>query len=420
MEVPPKRIEWIDCAKAIGLLLMIFAHSLGSNFPVPYSPLIFAIYSFHMPLFFIASGLTMKFSDCQEHFFITAMKSFFSLFFPMAATYFLFEFTRHFSNIGFHVPFFLIFILVVYKEYVSEEYSKGKLNAKLFVIILISCCYFLLIVRDILNYNLISIKYIAEQFNTLLWSFLVGKVHIGGLYAYGVGSLWFLPALLFGRIIFDYLNLKIKNVAKFIWMVCLLGIFGIILGKFQYLLPFDLDISLVMLPFLYIGISLKEFYKKTDYLDKIQIFFICLLLWALAVVTEYHIDTKHLDLAMRHYPLFPIFYTVTLSGTLCVFYLSRQLVKLQISKFLTFVGRNSLYIYLIHHLDQELKWYNFVKIKDCFLTNGILEILLDILIFLFLSKVISDKYTFLQKLTLFVCTVSFCEELSVYVKAILM
>ena len=192
---------------------------------------------------------------------------------------------------------------------------------------------------------------------------------------------------------------------------------GIIIGRIQYL-PFDLDISLVTLPFLYVGINLKDFYAKSDILDKIPAFFIFLIIWASTVAVDYHIDPKHIDLAIRHYPLFPIFYIVTLSGNLCVFYICRQLVKLKISNFLTFVGKNSLYIYIIHYFDQELELYNLVRINGCFLTNGILEILLDISIFLFLTKVISDKYTFLQKTALLVFSINFCREFVVYIKTL--
>lgn len=46
-----KRIEWIDVAKAICILLMIAGHT----YPVG-SKVRNIIFSFHMPLFFILSG----------------------------------------------------------------------------------------------------------------------------------------------------------------------------------------------------------------------------------------------------------------------------------------------------------------------------------------------------------------------------
>lgn len=50
--IPPKRIEYIDIAKGIGMILVVIGHTInGKTFPGTW------IYSFHMPLFFILSGL---------------------------------------------------------------------------------------------------------------------------------------------------------------------------------------------------------------------------------------------------------------------------------------------------------------------------------------------------------------------------
>ena len=53
-----RRIEWIDTAKGIGILLVIIAHvcNIGGAF----APVSLLIYSFHMPLFFILSGYTLS------------------------------------------------------------------------------------------------------------------------------------------------------------------------------------------------------------------------------------------------------------------------------------------------------------------------------------------------------------------------
>lgn len=57
------RIEWIDVAKGIGIMLVILGHTIDLN----YSSI---IYTFHMPLFFLLSGLFAKHYDC----FKTAVK----------------------------------------------------------------------------------------------------------------------------------------------------------------------------------------------------------------------------------------------------------------------------------------------------------------------------------------------------------
>lgn len=49
------RVIWIDTAKAIGVVLVVLGHFLY-NAPAQGGLLIRAIYSFHMPMFFIAAG----------------------------------------------------------------------------------------------------------------------------------------------------------------------------------------------------------------------------------------------------------------------------------------------------------------------------------------------------------------------------
>ena len=51
-----KRIEYIDTAKAIGILLVILGHCKFLYRP----ELGIFIYSFHMPLFFVISGMFVK------------------------------------------------------------------------------------------------------------------------------------------------------------------------------------------------------------------------------------------------------------------------------------------------------------------------------------------------------------------------
>lgn len=50
-----KRLDWIDIAKAIAIILVIVGHTV----PNP-SPLRHAIFSFHMPVFFILAGYTFR------------------------------------------------------------------------------------------------------------------------------------------------------------------------------------------------------------------------------------------------------------------------------------------------------------------------------------------------------------------------
>ena len=45
---PAQRLDWLDMAKGIGMILVVYGHSYG--------PSNYYVYLFHMPLFFILSG----------------------------------------------------------------------------------------------------------------------------------------------------------------------------------------------------------------------------------------------------------------------------------------------------------------------------------------------------------------------------
>ena len=53
--VTTDRLQWVDTAKSLGLLLVIWGHLLYGG---TWGRVNRAIYSFHMPLYFVLSGLT--------------------------------------------------------------------------------------------------------------------------------------------------------------------------------------------------------------------------------------------------------------------------------------------------------------------------------------------------------------------------
>lgn len=107
-----KRLEWVDAAKGIGIVLVVMAHV-----PIPDSLKQF-IYSFHMPLFFLLSGLMFRSSSISAVSFIQKKaKSLLLpyLYFSVITYVFWFSVTRFFAfkgqtDIDPFVPFTGIFI----------------------------------------------------------------------------------------------------------------------------------------------------------------------------------------------------------------------------------------------------------------------------------------------------------------------
>lgn len=79
------RIEWIDFAKGIGIVMVVWAHSAGpgSNY----------IEQFHMPLFFILSGILYKEKEIKEY----ILGKVISLYIPFAVWNVLFEIIQFFK-----------------------------------------------------------------------------------------------------------------------------------------------------------------------------------------------------------------------------------------------------------------------------------------------------------------------------------
>ena len=80
------RIEWVDFSKGVAMLLVVIAHTmLGGTYG---SMVRGVIYSFHMPLFFILSGFTMRPSKNIRSFGKKTLKSAKSLLIPGVLLYF--------------------------------------------------------------------------------------------------------------------------------------------------------------------------------------------------------------------------------------------------------------------------------------------------------------------------------------------
>ncbi len=92
----PKRIEYLDIAKGIGILLVVLGHNdLGAISPFFYQ----VIYSFHVPLFFFLSGY---FINTAVSFFDYSRKRFHSVLKPYLFTIFLIYFVSvSFEKMGF-------------------------------------------------------------------------------------------------------------------------------------------------------------------------------------------------------------------------------------------------------------------------------------------------------------------------------
>ena len=195
-----KRKKWIDNAKGIAMLLVILGHTTSQltghwNFHF--------VYGIHLVVFFILSGYTLKKKTINRGF--------------MNA-----KFARLMT------PYFYTCLAVTIMDVLN--------------------CW-------ILNHD-ISIASVSKVVgNDLISSFFAsGSVKTFGAIDIGtrIGAIWFLPALFFATLIFQYLLSKTEDDKMLGLLTGIIAISGFISAKFLWL-PFSIQSAMLASFFLWIG-----------------------------------------------------------------------------------------------------------------------------------------------------------------------
>ncbi|MBQ1171882.1 MAG: acyltransferase family protein [Lachnospiraceae bacterium] len=327
MDCTNKRIEWIDTAKGITILLVIIAHTVyyGNTGSIIHT----VIYSFHMPLFFILSGFTATLTSTKEDFLIKTKKLAMSLLVP------------------------------AYVAYIC----------KLFICMVIDK-------PDNINFNffinhLYSMLYVSK-----------GKINNQQDLIYLFGYIWFLVVLFLCRTLLNYLNLLL-NREQLIFVTSLLSLIGYAIGIQTYMI-FSFDIVLTVLPFFLCG----QFIKRINISKAPFMYGICsFLIWitGLFLMHPHPRNTEHLDFFARKYPFYPLCFFTAITGSVFLCTCCIILSKLHISKFFALIGKHSLILLLIHYFDSIWKTI-WISPSDQYI-RVLLRLLMDIAIFLLIILV---------------------------------
>ena len=323
-DILAKRLEWIDLAKGITMILVIIGHTIHLSL------LRYIIYSFHMSLFFIASGITYRTSENNKMFKQKMKKSF-----------------RHLI-----LPTIIIYLLQI-------------------------------IIEVILTFNQISfLDYFLTK--TYVAVFASGyDLKFGSKTIVGIGAVWFFVVLFISKTLYDYLHLKLKQ-NVFIIVVLLLSVCGVVIGNLQAL-PLSFDIALVVLPLYLVG---KYIQQNTLLIKNTVILPISLLIWGLTFFLEYTVKGYSMEFTIRAYPIYPLCFLTAIAGS--IFIVSASISLLKIKSFLRpliFIGKNSMYLFWVHIMDYLLKsvW----DIEENLFLRVTVRIIIDMFFFIILIKVIS-------------------------------
>jgi len=279
-----QRVEWIDCAKGIAMLLVLLGHRI-------FGFLRGAIFSFHMPLFFIFSTMTFRMSTDMGQWWKKTKKSFLHLVVPA-----------------------LIVITV---------FTTGKLLSK--------------------GGTIWNLGFWKGMGLSLLFSsgseFYIGSVHIPRM-----GMPWFLIVLFTGRSLFDLLHLKL---GKAFVPVCIgLSVAGVLIGN-KVWLPFSFDVTMASLFFLLVGYGLRNYDPAKKSVSGLLV---VTSVWALTLLVTTMMDAKYLEMSIRRYPLYPLCLVTAVAGTLMIARVSSLIVRYLkwLKPALAFIGENSLMLLCVH------------------------------------------------------------------------
>lgn len=328
-----KRIPYIDLSKAAAILLVIIGHCywLKSEAAVPY--LYSFIYSFHMPLFFILSGMFIKEMDTK-----TAVSKY-------AKSYLL--------------PYLvtcLICAVVIVATYVFHEQS-GE-------------------IVPYLKKWIISTTYAnpANRSNVLM-----GNMPI-------IGILWFLFAIFWSNLIYSVLKFKFKGLNLYIIMVCVASI-GIVSLKVVRL-PFSIQSGMCALLFVCLG----DIMRRHDVLNKIKTLSpVAIFLLAFIWIASFLKGT--FTLTYCNFPLGETSIIAAITGSFAFMMLCKQYCKYRdMGRISEWIGKNTLLILCVHH-SIHCVMTEFGNPLECMtyhpLINFIIEALLQVVVTIALSKTLS-------------------------------
>lgn len=306
-----KRIEWLDFAKGFAIFFVVFGHAVEYIFPENTGNNVahIIIYSFHMPFFFMLSGIVFsdkKYSSFKKFF----KKKFCTLIIP--------------SYIFLIVP-----ILIGRIKSVMNWGESVPINKKS-------------VIRTILQFR---IEMIANY--------------------------WFLPALFFALIIMWCVHRVFKsNTHRVIVSIFLAVIGAAYICVIAKPLPFSIDNAILVYVFMEIGYQIKD--KLTQIKGKYNIIIVVLaLIWIVSAVVNYkYFGEQSISLAYVTLLNPVLFFVSAISGSIFCLLLCNKIGN---APGINCWGNNTLVIYWLSGsvLSPFIGWLNKYDIKNGFLSLAI-------------------------------------------------
>lgn len=274
----------IDIVKFIGIVLVVFAHTVTNE------SLHNIIYCFHMPLFFIISGMTFFYS---------------------------------YRN-----------------KYTVKEFIKKKLKTIMipyFIFLTLSFLYWITIERRFrANQN---VDMIGNFFN-IFFCFIKSEWYEANI------VMWFLPCLFSSEVIFFIINDKIKNIKSFWIAIIGITIIGFVLNNYKIFLPWGIETAFLVQIFLASGYYINK-YKIYEVKNTFKMLTIITAITILVIAINMNNNVSMLEHMYKNQLMFIL---GAFSGTNLVIILSTYIKSLirKTNNIIIYLGSNSLVIMMCH------------------------------------------------------------------------
>lgn len=304
------RIQYWDVAKGIVMLLVILGH-------MPQTPaqLTQAIYTFHMPFFFVANAYFIKHYDMKVH----VKKSMKSLL----------------------VPYVIVCVIEAFCYAI-----RGNTDVYYFY--------------DILLINGEVLSGVDMSFWNIFWD-KIADMFVGISFTStrfkafeSVWIVWFLAVLFVAKVLYVGIRTLCRRDWTALSLVTILSIIGMRIGQNYAFLPWSLDVAMACLPFMWFG----EWLGKKQMLEHrfVKGFYVLsLVLWLLLSSMGYRGE-----LALRIYPGDIIWVINAMLGSIVMVGISKGIAHVTnpVADVLAWCGKNSIVILGIHCIEHRFFDWN--------------------------------------------------------------
>lgn len=282
-----KRIDWIDFAKAIGIFLIVFGHSIKGTIAHTF------VYSFHVPLFFYLTGVTFGCRTGYGKFLLKRVKTLL-------------------------VPYWAVMAVSIVIFYFMGSFTADSLD----------------------------VNTVAFSWKDYILGSLYGNFKTGFLKANA--PLWFLPCifvvqnLMYGIIkITEKLKKPILGVLTALALSILICYLNYYIFKIS-MLPFAIETAFYVLPYTLLGYALSKY--KLPQLNRFLSAAISAVLFGLCFASCYFFKVI-CNVSSDQYTNLSLCFITALCGTFAVVFLCKAIPS---SKPLSYLGKNTMVVLLLH------------------------------------------------------------------------